>query len=404
MANYKSFIKFFGGLSAENTRKFEVDVTHFAANHSDAESLDFMHRIVEKESDAIAYAAFYCLTVVFRNQKDYEQLHKLLDQYEGRFSFHVSYKHVRSIFLLESDAMYDYDVLLDDAYTSSKFLSENAGYVHNFAYAFAVICEKQGYGACQNTVEKWYDKALEAANHAIALDGSYAKYYCTKARILAVGGHFSDALNLIKHAISIERSTRSDYAIRIADYQYHSLFIQIQQMGKLLAENAAVMGVQTASAPQPVADQCSADAPNISEGIGKENFVFISYSHKDSPEVWDIIRRLQHAGVKVWYDKGLPVGPSYFDQLADKIDTCKAVFLLLSNSSVNSQYVRKELCYALSQNKNVIHANIDGVVIPRGVQIQIGDLQGDSIANYNYDKERFYTHLIAEIAREVAQK
>ncbi len=393
MFRNRKFCKFFSRLPAETTREFEVAVTGFAHNHSSDADQQLLLQLVEKEKDSISYAAFYCLTVICRNQKNYTQLSQLLEKYRSRFAQHISFKHLNILYLMESDALYDYDTLLEDAYANRCFMDRNAGYVHAFAFAFAVICEKQGGATALNTVEKWYEKALDAVNLAIELDPKYAKYYCTKARILAVGGQFAEALGLIQSAISLEKSSRADYALRIAEFQYYSLYIQIRQSVLLQPQQS-----QKADDAQPVTVAGSSpDAPEISQGLKPNNYLFISYSHKDDALVHRLIHMLQAAGIKVWYDKGLPLGPNYFDEIADELDNCQAILLLLSANSMASQYVRKELCHALDQNKLIIHAHIDNSVIPSGVKLQIGDLQGDAIDKYDYDMNRFLAGLVKKV-------
>ncbi len=395
MLSYRKLCKFFGSLPAENTREFEVKVTKFSHVNHIEELQDTLLRIIEKEPDATAYAAFYCLTVFYRNRKDYAKLYDLLKKYEERFSRHISYKHLNILYLIESDALYDYDTLLEQAYANRLFMDNNAGYVHAFAFAFAVICEKQGGFKASSTIEKWYERAITAIEHAIKLDPKYAKYYCTKARILAIGKQFDFAENLINYAISIESSTRGDYALRISEFQYYSLYIQIQQNAFDMMNKPEISN----NNHEPEVAGSSVNAPNVSEGLKSGNYVFISYSHKDDEAVHLIIRKLQDAGIKVWYDKGLPLGPNYFDEIADELENCQAMILVLSTHSIASQYVRKELCFALSKEKLIIHANIDGSIIPSGVTLQIGDLQGDSIAKYGYEQEAFFNHLVKDVQK-----
>ena len=41
---------------------------------------------------------------------------------------------------------------------------------------------------------------------------------------------------------------------------------------------------------------------------GNENYIFISYAHKRSEESLKIIRELDEAGFRVWYDDGIAPG------------------------------------------------------------------------------------------------
>ena len=40
---------------------------------------------------------------------------------------------------------------------------------------------------------------------------------------------------------------------------------------------------------------------------GNENYIFVSYAHKDSDRVIPIIEELDAAGFRIWYDSGIEV-------------------------------------------------------------------------------------------------
>ncbi|MBQ1488402.1 MAG: toll/interleukin-1 receptor domain-containing protein, partial [Lachnospiraceae bacterium] len=44
---------------------------------------------------------------------------------------------------------------------------------------------------------------------------------------------------------------------------------------------------------------------------GKEKYIFISYSHKDTDRVMPIISRLMNEGFRVWYDDGISPGTEW---------------------------------------------------------------------------------------------
>ena len=44
---------------------------------------------------------------------------------------------------------------------------------------------------------------------------------------------------------------------------------------------------------------------------GNENYIFISYAHKRSEESLNIIRALDEAGFRVWYDDGIAPGSEW---------------------------------------------------------------------------------------------
>ena len=41
---------------------------------------------------------------------------------------------------------------------------------------------------------------------------------------------------------------------------------------------------------------------------GSDNYIFISYAHKDIEEVLSFIERLQAEGFNVWFDEGIDPG------------------------------------------------------------------------------------------------
>jgi hypothetical protein len=76
--------------------------------------------------------------------------------------------------------------------------------------------------------------------------------------------------------------------------------------------------------------------------------VFISYSHKDSVFVDKLSLALIERNVKVWKDKWrVSVGESFINKIQDGIEGAKFLCVVLSNNSVNSEWVKKEINAAL---------------------------------------------------------
>lgn len=74
-------------------------------------------------------------------------------------------------------------------------------------------------------------------------------------------------------------------------------------------------------------------------------YCFISYAHKDSERVYAILDKLFNNGVNYWYDKELNPGDKWDDKVEEHIvnENCQGAFLFLSESSLNSEAVAKEL-------------------------------------------------------------
>ena len=84
---------------------------------------------------------------------------------------------------------------------------------------------------------------------------------------------------------------------------------------------------------------------------GDQPFIFVSYAHADRETVYPIIELLQNNGYHVWYDEGLHIGNDWRDELADKIQICRAFIFMQSNASVKSAYCKDEIYAADSEMK-----------------------------------------------------
>lgn len=74
-------------------------------------------------------------------------------------------------------------------------------------------------------------------------------------------------------------------------------------------------------------------------GRKKNNYVFISYSHKDAECVFDVLQSLFEADVNYWYDAELTDGQVWNEEVPDVIaspDCVGAIFFLSENSIVSN--------------------------------------------------------------------
>ena len=80
--------------------------------------------------------------------------------------------------------------------------------------------------------------------------------------------------------------------------------------------------------------------------IGKnQNYLFISYSHKDYKEVYSDLAHLYVRGVRFWYDKGLSVGRDWEQEVEEHIrhPNCCGIIFYLSTNMFLSNSVLKEI-------------------------------------------------------------
>ena len=217
-------------LLGEVTREYDKDITTYATKHNSKPVRDWLKDILndQTEIENVKYAAFYLLQIMCRQNKDYTEMKNLFDQYPS-FSNHESFSHLRFLYQISNVQDLDNDKLLEQTETHACNFPENAGYIHLFADCFANICEQSTEAERETIIDRWGLKALKAVDAAIRLDEPYAKFHCTKARILMFLHRYNEAIRQINLAIDKEDSNRVDYYIRLSDYQHYKTMIRVEQ-------------------------------------------------------------------------------------------------------------------------------------------------------------------------------
>ncbi len=78
--------------------------------------------------------------------------------------------------------------------------------------------------------------------------------------------------------------------------------------------------------------------------------VFLSHNSNDKPWVRDLAKRLSNDGVVVWLDEAeLNIGDSLIERISEGIEQMQFVAAVLSNNSISSTWVQKELSLAMSK-------------------------------------------------------
>lgn len=117
--------------------------------------------------------------------------------------------------------------------------------------------------------------------------------------------------------------------------------------------------------------------------------VFLSHSHQDKTFVRTLSSKLDSHGIKVWVDEAeLRFGDSLIQRLREAIDTVDLLLTVLSNTSITSPWVEKEIEIAMNQEINgkrvkVIPLLIDDVALPGFLE---GKLYADFTSQYRRKK------------------
>lgn len=121
-----------------------------------------------------------------------------------------------------------------------------------------------------------------------------------------------------------------------------------------------------------------------------EGSLFLSHSHADKKFARKLTADLEQRGVRVWMDEAeMMVGDSLIEKISKAIDDMDYVGVILSKSSVKSQWVRKEVAIAMTQEimgkrVKVLPLLLEDCEIPAYIQDK---LYADFRSPSGYEKE-----------------
>lgn len=104
---------------------------------------------------------------------------------------------------------------------------------------------------------------------------------------------------------------------------------------------------------------------------GPDNYIFVSYSHKDKKQLDPILAMLQRNGCRIWYDEGINPGADWSNVLAEKIEKCAQFFLISSENSAESTEVQFEIDIARHCGKKIVTIRLDDATFPLLYEVRI---------------------------------
>ncbi len=115
-------------------------------------------------------------------------------------------------------------------------------------------------------------------------------------------------------------------------------------------------------------------ARNVYEG--NENYLFISYSHKDQLKVDRILNVFDENNIRYWYDAGIEIGEEYSDTIAQHIKDSYCVVSFISENSKNSKYCKRERHYGIEQlDKIPFTIYLEDVTLSSGEEMMLRSFQ-----------------------------
>ena len=104
---------------------------------------------------------------------------------------------------------------------------------------------------------------------------------------------------------------------------------------------------------------------------GSEDYLFISYSHKDAKIAIPIMEQLMKEGYRIWYDEGIDPGSEWPENIASHLGGASACVGLISNNYLASDNCRREMNFALKRQIPYLSVMLEKVEMSAGVEMQL---------------------------------
>ncbi|MBQ7890936.1 MAG: hypothetical protein IJ359_02120 [Erysipelotrichaceae bacterium] len=222
---YQEIVENLKDLPDEMTRAFEEKLTNIIMNPKYTQDVYNLEQRIDVEEDQIAYPLFLMCSIYYRRAKDHGKQERLIYKYKKRFEHHPSFMHFHTLSYVDVGYHAKWRDMLALAKENSMNMQHNGAY-HLFAELVAMTFEDAHHDATESEFAYWIHEAKKAVDLAIMGNPNYAKYYCTKGRVVSLMGQTDEAQQLIRLAIEKEDSMKKDYTLRIGNYQYYLLKVQ----------------------------------------------------------------------------------------------------------------------------------------------------------------------------------
>lgn len=121
---------------------------------------------------------------------------------------------------------------------------------------------------------------------------------------------------------------------------------------------------------------------------GDDAYAFVSYAHRDYEIVYEEIERFHNQGLNIWYDEGIAPGNEWLAEIGEALNDASLFIVFISNNSVGSRYVRKEITFAIKNDIPFIAIHIEKTNLPIQLDLALGDLQ--AILKYGMNEKEYY--------------
>jgi TolB-like protein len=132
---------------------------------------------------------------------------------------------------------------------------------------------------------------------------------------------------------------------------------------------------------------------------GDAPYLFVSYDHKDTEDVYPEMTWIRTSGFNLWYDEGIHVGTVWREALADALSDCSGFIFFSTERSNASDNCRKEINYALDEGKQMFVVQLDGTPLPRLLRLSLSDRQ--ALVRSEFDEPTYRARLVSALSTVV---
>lgn len=231
----EEFIQFASNLPDMKKIHYELELTNFAAKNLRESDFDeilswldetIVNREMNESQGYILFSSFFLLCIYSRRMKNYTVYSKLINDYGLYFEEQPLYPHILSQYHKNFHSPDHMKWTIEYAGEAVLNTPNHIGVLHN--YAEAIVTAKENNLEIAESL--WEDAQLKMAQ--VAKHNLYARFHCTRGRLLALLGKYSEAKQAIHEAIDQEVSTSKDYTIRVNEFQSHLMRIQTMETAK----------------------------------------------------------------------------------------------------------------------------------------------------------------------------
>ncbi|MHA1898819.1 MAG: toll/interleukin-1 receptor domain-containing protein [Promethearchaeota archaeon] len=135
--------------------------------------------------------------------------------------------------------------------------------------------------------------------------------------------------------------------------------------------------------------------PPFEAYMESQPYIFVSYTHKDKLEVYEIINELNKRGYRIWYDEGIPLSEEWEEFIFTRLHDSTLFLSFISPNTFYSEITKKEIFTAYNEKKPFVAIYLKKAVFPEEFK-EIRKIQG--IEKFDMDQEQFYKKLESKLS------